>query len=122
MTVDYYRNHRRDRTCRAFAPGNYKTLLMGDDPSSVDLYSDVDVLRFRKNLSFTVRWWTTPGSDSLGRSRKQLRGLSAEKPSESRSNGLRIIYSVTINMVPNPLINVRTNISAWSARRHGNMR
>ena len=40
---------------------------------------------------------------------------------KSRSNGLRIIYSVTINMVPNHLDNVRTNISAWSARRHGNM-
>ncbi len=94
---------------------------MGDDPGSVDLYSDVDDIRFRKNLSFTVRWWTTPGSRLLGRSREQLRGLSAEKPSAKRSNGLRIIYSVTINMVPNHLINVRTNISAWSARRHGNM-
>ncbi len=94
---------------------------MGDDPSSVDLYSDVDDITIRKNLSFTVRWWTTPGSRFAGRSRKQLRGLSAEKPSEEPQHGLRIIYSVTINMVPNHLDKVRTNISAWSARRHGNM-
>ncbi len=121
MTVRLLRNHRRDRTCRAFAPGNNQNVLMGDDPSSVDLYSDVDDITFRKNLSFTVRWWTTPGSRFAGRSREQLRGLSAEKPSEEPRNGLRIIYSVTINMVPNHLDNVRTNISAWSARHHGNM-
>ncbi len=59
-----------------------KTLLMGDDPSSVDLI-DVDDITISKepflygqvvdNTGQPIRW---------GRSRKQLRGLSAEKPSE----------------------------------------
>ena len=44
-----------------------KTLLMGDDPSSVDLIPTLMILRFRKNLSFTVRWWTTPGSRFAGK-------------------------------------------------------
>ncbi len=81
-----------------------KTLLMGDDPSSVDLYSDVDDITISKNLSFTVRWWTTPGSRFAGKvAQSNFADYLLKNRLKSRSNGLRIIYSVTINMVPNHL-------------------
>ena len=81
-----------------------KTLLMGDDPSSVDLYSDVDDITISKepflygqvvdNTGQPIRWEGRASNfaDYLLKNRLQ-----------SRSNGLRIIYSVTINMVPNHL-------------------
>ena len=53
-----------------------KTLLMGDDPGSVDLYSD-----FERTFPLRSGGGQHRAADSLGRSRKQLRGLSAEKPS-----------------------------------------
>lgn len=60
-----------------------KTLLMGDDPSSVDLYSDVDDITISKEPFLYGQVVDNTGlTDSLGRSREQLRGLSAEKPSE----------------------------------------
>lgn len=77
---------------------------MGDDPSSVDLYSDVDDITISKepflygqvvdNTGQPIRWEGRASNfaDYLLKNRLQ-----------SRSNGLRIIYSVTINMVPNHL-------------------
>lgn len=81
-----------------------KTLLMGDDPTSVDLYSDVDDIKISKepflygqvldNTGQPIRWEgrATTFADYLLKTRLK-----------SRSNGLRIIYSVTINLVPNHL-------------------
>lgn len=62
------------------------------------------ILRFRKNLSFTVRWWTTPGQPIRWEGRaSNFADYLLKNRLKSRSNGLRIIYSVTINMVPNHL-------------------
>lgn len=44
-----------------------KTLLMGDDPTSVDLYSDVDDIKFLKNPSCMVRSSTIPASLFAGK-------------------------------------------------------
>ncbi|MGP4253212.1 membrane-bound lytic murein transglycosylase MltC [Escherichia coli] len=81
-----------------------KTLLMGDDPSSVDLYSDVDDITISKepflygqvvdNTGQPIRW--------EGRA-SNFADYLLKNRLKSRSNGLRIIYSVTINMVPNHL-------------------
>lgn len=81
-----------------------KTLLMGDDPGSIDLYSDVDDIPISKepflygqvldNNGEAIRWqWRAVRfADYLLQTRMK-----------SRSNGLRVIYSVTINLVPNHL-------------------
>lgn len=81
-----------------------KTLLMGDDPGSIDLYSDVDDIQISKepflygqlvdNTGEPVRWeWRAARfADYLLQNRLK-----------SRNNGLRIIYSVTINLVANHL-------------------
>ncbi|WP_436858273.1 membrane-bound lytic murein transglycosylase MltC [Citrobacter tructae] len=81
-----------------------KTLLMGDDPSSVDLYSDVDDIQISREpflygqvLDHTgqpIRWEgrATSFADYLLQTRLK-----------SRSNGIRKIFSVTINLVPNHL-------------------
>lgn len=80
------------------------TLLMGDDPSSVDLYSDADDIQISKepflygqvvdNTGEAIRWeWRAARfADYLLQTRMK-----------KRSNGLHIIYSVTINLVPNHL-------------------
>ncbi|MBJ3815863.1 membrane-bound lytic murein transglycosylase MltC [Shimwellia pseudoproteus] len=80
------------------------TLLMGDDPGSIDLYSDAnDVLISRQpflygqvvdNTGQPIRW--------EGRAAKFADYLLQTRL-KSRSNGLRIIYSVTISLVPNHL-------------------
>lgn len=81
-----------------------KTLLMGDDPNSIDLYSDVDDIQISKepflygqvvdNTGEAIRWeWRASRfADYLLQTRMK-----------SRSNGLRMIYSITINLVPNHL-------------------
>lgn len=81
-----------------------KTLLMGDDPGSIDLYSDVDDIKISKepflygqvvdNTGEAIRWeWRAARyADWLLQNRLK-----------SRNNGLRIVYSVTINLVPNHL-------------------
>ena len=81
-----------------------KTLLMGDDPTSVDLYSDVDDIQISREpflygqvLDHTgqpIRWEgrATNFADYLLQTRMK-----------SRSNGIRMIFSVTINLVPNHL-------------------
>lgn len=80
------------------------TLLMGDDPGSVDLYSDVDDIQISKepflygqvvdNTGEPIRWeWRAARfADYLLQTRMK-----------KRSSGLHIIYSVTINLVPNHL-------------------
>jgi len=81
-----------------------KTLLMGDDPNSIDLYSDVDDIQISKepflygqvvdNTGESIRWeWRASRfADYLLQTRLK-----------SRSNGPRMIYSITINLVPNHL-------------------
>ncbi|WP_411901431.1 murein transglycosylase domain-containing protein, partial [Salmonella enterica] len=79
-----------------------KTLLMGDDPTSVDLYSDVDDIKISKepflygqvidNTGQPIRWEgrATTFADYLLNTRLN-----------SRSNGMRIIYSGPMNLVRN---------------------
>ncbi|MFP1528431.1 murein transglycosylase domain-containing protein [Escherichia coli] len=61
------------------------------------------ILRFREEPFLYGQVVDNTGQPIRWKVAKELCGLSAEKPSKSRSNGLRIIYSVTINMVPNHL-------------------
>lgn len=80
------------------------TLLMGDDPGSIDLYSDANDIEISKqpflygqvvdNNGEPIRWkWRAAKfADYLLQTRLQ-----------SRSNDLHIIYSVTINLVANHL-------------------
>lgn len=80
------------------------TLLMGDDPGSVDLYSDAnDVLISKEpflygqvvdNTGQPIRW--------QGRAEKFADHL-LQTQLKKRSSGLKIVYSVTINLVPNHL-------------------
>jgi membrane-bound lytic murein transglycosylase C len=80
------------------------TLLMGDDPGSIDLYSDAnDVLISKQpflygqvvdNTGQAIRW--------EGRAAKFADYLLQNRL-KSRSTGLKIVYSVTINLVPNHL-------------------
>ncbi len=77
---------------------------MGDDPNSIDLYSDVDDIQISKepflygqvvdNTGASIRWeWRAARhADYLLQTRLK-----------SRNNGLRVIYSITINLVPNHL-------------------
>lgn len=81
-----------------------KTLLMGDDPGSIDLYSDADDIQISRepflygqvvdNTGQPIRWLgrATSFADYLLRMRLK-----------SRSSGLKIIYSVTISLVSNHL-------------------
>ncbi len=96
---------------------------MGDDPSSVDLYSDVDDITISKepflygqvvdNTGQPIRW--------EGRA-SNFADYLLKNRLKSRSNGLRIISTASpLTWCRTTLINVRTNISAWSAGRHGNM-
>jgi membrane-bound lytic murein transglycosylase C len=80
------------------------TLLMGDDPGSIDLYSDANDVQISKepflygqvvdNTGQPIRWEgrATKFADYLLQTRLQ-----------KRSTGLKIVYSVTINLVPNHL-------------------
>lgn len=43
-----------------------KTLLMGDDPNSIDLYSDVDDIQISKEPFLYGGWWITPGRRFAG--------------------------------------------------------
>lgn len=89
---------------RTPASGDYQDIADGDDPGSIDLYSDVDDIKISKepflygqvvdNTGQPIRWEgrATNFADYLLKTRLK-----------SRSNGIRIIYSVTINLVPNHL-------------------
>ncbi|HIE4392646.1 TPA: membrane-bound lytic murein transglycosylase MltC [Serratia liquefaciens] len=80
------------------------TLLMGDDPGSIDLYSDVNDIQISKepflygqvldNKGAPIRWeWRAAHfADYL---------LQTKLP--KRTSGLHVIYSVTIQLVPNHL-------------------
>ncbi len=80
------------------------TLLMGDDPGNVDLYSDANDIQISKepllygqvldNTGQPIRWQGRAGNfaDYLLQSKLQRRNA-----------GLHIIWSVTIPMVPNHL-------------------
>lgn len=80
------------------------TLLMGDDPSSVDLYSDADDIQISKepflygqvvdNTGEAIRWqWRA----------ERFADYLLQTRMKKRTSGLHIIYSVTINLVPNHL-------------------
>lgn len=81
-----------------------KTLLMGDDPGSVDLYSDTDDIQISRepflygqvvdNTGQPIRW--------EGRASNYADWLLQHRLMR-RNNGLHIIYSVTISLVPNHL-------------------
>ena len=99
-----------------------KTLLMGTIRVRSISIPTLMILRFRKNLSFTVRWWTTPGSRFAGKvAQSNFADYLLKNRLKSRSNGLRIIYSVTINMVPNHLDKRAHKYLGMVRRRHGNM-
>ncbi|XBS69120.1 membrane-bound lytic murein transglycosylase MltC [Acerihabitans sp. KWT182] len=80
------------------------TLLMGDDPSTTDLYSDANDIQISKepflygqvldNTGQPIRWEGRAGNfaDYLLQNRLQ-----------SRSSGLHVIWSITIQLVPNHL-------------------
>ncbi|MGU0042792.1 murein transglycosylase domain-containing protein [Escherichia coli] len=89
---------------RAFARAIIKTLLMGDDPSSVDLSSDVDdITIFERTFPLRSGGGQHRAADSLQGRASNFADYLLKNRLQSRSNGLRIIYSVTINMVPNHL-------------------
>jgi len=80
------------------------TLLMGDDPGSVDLYSDADDIQISKepflygqvvdNNGEAIRWqWRA----------ERFADYLLQTRMKKRSSGLHIIYSITINLVPNHL-------------------
>ena len=81
-----------------------KTLLMGDDPGSIDLYSDVDDIQISKepflygqvvdNTGQPIRW--------EGRA-SNFADYLLQTRLKSRVSGLKVIYSVTINLVANHL-------------------
>ncbi|WP_445611285.1 membrane-bound lytic murein transglycosylase MltC [Hafnia alvei] len=80
------------------------TLLMGDDPGSIDLYSDVNDIQISKepflygqvldNTGQPIRW--------QGRASSFADYLIQHKLMK-RTSGLHVIYSVTIKLVPNHL-------------------
>lgn len=90
---------------------------MGDDPNSIDLYSDVDDIQISKepflygqvvdNTGASIRWeWRAARfADYLLQTRLK-----------SRNNGLRVVYSITINWCRTTSTNVRINTSAWCVR------
>ena len=80
------------------------TLLMGDDPGSVDMYSDADDIQISKepflygqvvdNTGEAIRWqWRA----------ERFADYLLQTRMKKRTSGLHIIYSVTINLVPNHL-------------------
>jgi membrane-bound lytic murein transglycosylase C len=99
-----------------------KTLLMGDDPGSIDLYSDADDIQISKepflygqvvdNTGQPIRWMgrATSFADYL---------LQTRLKTQQRA---KIIYSVTINLVPNHLdkrAHKYVGMVRQAARRYG---
>ncbi|MEI9751308.1 membrane-bound lytic murein transglycosylase MltC [Moellerella wisconsensis] len=80
------------------------TLLMGDDPGSIDLYSDINNIPHSKepflfgqvvdNTGEPIRWeWrATKFADYL-----------IDKKIQRRQSGLNVVWSVTLQLVPNHL-------------------
>lgn len=80
------------------------TLLMGDDPGSIDLYSDVNDIQISKepflfgqvldNKGAPIRWeWRAA----------HFAGYLLQTRLQKRTSGLHVIYSITIQLVPNHL-------------------
>lgn len=100
-----------------------KTLLMGDDPGSIDLYSDVDDIPISKqpflygqvvdNNGEAIRWqWRA----------EKYADYLLQTHMKSRANGLKIVYSVTINLVANHLdkrAHKYVGMVRQSARKYG---
>ncbi len=61
------------------------------------------ISRFRKSRSFTDRWWITTAIRFAGVAGLRYADYLLQTRLKSRSNGLRMIYSITINLVPNHL-------------------
>lgn len=78
------------------------TLLMGDDPGSIDLYSDNDNIALSKQPFLYGQVLDNNGQPIRGKLRaEQFADYLLQTRLKSRSNGLRIIYSITINLVAN---------------------
>ncbi|PHM44704.1 putative transglycosylase signal peptide protein [Xenorhabdus mauleonii] len=80
------------------------TLLMGDDPGSIDLYSDSNDIQISKepflygqvldNSGEPIRWeWRA----------RHFADYLIQNKLQKRQSGLRVIWSVTIQLVPNHL-------------------
>ncbi|AOM40982.1 membrane-bound lytic murein transglycosylase MltC [Xenorhabdus hominickii] len=80
------------------------TLLMGDDPGSVDLYSDANNIQISKepflygqvldNNGEPIRWeWRA----------RHFANYLIENKLQKRQSGLHVIWSITIKLVPNHL-------------------
>ncbi|MFI8417947.1 membrane-bound lytic murein transglycosylase MltC [Serratia sp. NPDC078593] len=80
------------------------TLLMGDDPGSVDLYSDANDIQISKepflygqvldNNGEPIRWeWRA----------SHFADYLVQNKLQKRTSGLHVIYSVTVQLVPNHL-------------------
>lgn len=81
-----------------------KTLLMGDDPGSIDLYSDADDITISKEPFLYGQVVDQTGQSIRWEGRaNNFANYLLQTRLKSRSNGLRVIYSVTINLVPNHL-------------------
>ncbi len=80
------------------------TLLMGDDPGSIDLYSDADDIHISKepflygqvvdNTGEAIRWEWRAGRFADWLLQNRLK---------KRTSGIHVIYSITLNLVPNHL-------------------
>lgn len=92
-----------------------KTLLMGDDPTSVDLYSDVDDIKISKepflygqvldNTGQPIRW--------EGRA---IRGLLAENAAQKPPVTACVLFTASpLIWCRTTLINARINTLAWYA-------
>ncbi len=77
---------------------------MGDNTSSVDLYSDVDdITIFERTFPYGQVVDNTGQPIGWEGRASNFADYLLKNRLKSRSNRLRIIYSVTINMVPNHL-------------------
>lgn len=75
---------------------------MGDDSSSVDFYFDVDDITISKEFFFYGQVVDNIGQSIRWEGRvNNFADYLLKNRLKSRSNGLRIIYSVIINMVSN---------------------
>jgi len=80
------------------------TLLMGDDPSSVDLYSDANDIQISKEPFLYGQVVDHTGQPIRWQGRAtQFADWLLQNRLKSRRSGLHVIYSVTINLVPNHL-------------------
>lgn len=80
------------------------TLLMGDDPSCIDLYSDANDVQISREPFLHGQVVDNTGQPMRWEGRATKFGDYLLKTHQrKRSTGLKIVYSVTINLVPNHL-------------------